>query len=365
MKRSRSPSPSVSRPPPAHRVNALWVGSPQDARSPSPVPRTSPLESSDLELAAYLLARQETGRPVQPHVKDLLIRANETKKDVLALMAYGRGNVKSDLNATQNQGFYRLRALRDIVSSQSSLGHNPDKVQMQDAALSAHLGSGNCGEFANVAAHVHAGRLDVGERLDTVYRKDRDHTWVMVHGVAAADGVVPTAIIDVWSEGPVMEPQDNRFIKDVSADPTIIHSIKGIQGPSLHDRFDEARQTPHASTLKRARTLIAANIRDDKQPPSGDVYEQPVASVCDQFALAARAAIQQPQCELTLRAKAAALARELKPSLRQADEAFTVEAILDIAVKFDQPRQRTLLPARGKNDSLSLRPDSELEAASF
>lgn len=162
-----------------------------------------------------------------------------------------------------------------------------------------------------------------------------------------------------------MEPQDNRFIKDVSADPTIIHSIKGIQGPSLHDRFDEARQTPHASTLKRARTLIAANIRDDKQPPSGDVYEQPVASVCDQFALAARAAIQQPQCELTLRAKAAALARELKPSLRQADEAFTVEAILDIAVKFDQPRQRTLLPARGKNDSLSLRPDSELEAASF
>lgn len=364
MKRTRSPSPNESL---ASRVRydlAVSAASLEAARRPSPAPQASALDQCDLELAAYLLVRQETGRPVRPKVKALLIKANETKKDVLAMMTYGRGNVKTDLEATQNQGLYRLRAQRHLVSSESSLGRDPDQVQLQDAALSAHFGTGNCGEFANVTAHVHAGRLGVGEHLDTVYRKDRDHTWVMVHGVAGDDGKVPTALLDVWSQGPVMEPQDNQFVVDTTSSPVILQTIDGHNGPSIHERFDEARQAPKASTIKRARALLAAHIRDGKQPPSQDVYERPIVSLCKQFSLAARAAVQKPQCELTLRAQAAALARELKPSLPQADETTTVEAILDIAVKFDQPRERPLPPLADRIDNLTLPQEAELAAAS-
>ncbi len=295
-----------------------------------------------MDLAAYLLARHTTGRPVDPHTKDLLKRANQSKKDVLSIMSYGRGNVTTDLRHTRNVGFHRLLAQRHLVKSTSSLGVDPTVTHMQDAALAAYAGCGNCGEFANVAAHVHAGRLLAGERVRQHSARDTDHSWIVVQGQPTQDGSVPQAIIEAWGDGPVVEVVDHAYTKN-AAPPDMVHGIVSTHGPALHRQFEQARQDPGVKAVKRFNALFVANARDQKQP-TGTVYA-PRPFVCQQFAQAAKTSIEGRQCELTLRAQAAALAREVVPSLSPARVESTVDAIFDLAVSLDAPRARSLAGA--------------------
>ena len=171
------------------------------ARVTQPSPAAC-LGTADQELAAYLLVRGLVGRPVSPPTTALLQRANETKKNVLSTLRYGRANVLTDLAATRNQGFHRLLAQRLVSGSASGLGERVAVTAARDAAVTAHLGSGNCGEFANVALHFHAGRLRDGEVVVTQKASDRDHSWVMLQGEPKPDGAPRHAIIDVLGGGP-------------------------------------------------------------------------------------------------------------------------------------------------------------------
>lgn len=328
----RQPSTDqVTRRPNASRLE----GSTSETSAPSP------LDTQDLELAAYLLARQVTGRPVDPATKALLKRANESKKEVLSMMTYGRGNVDTDLQATNNEGFHRLLAQRRVVGSISSLGEDPKITNVRDAALSAHVGSGNCGEFANVTSHVHAGRMHQRERLEMQYSENRDHSWVMVHGEPGPNGSRPRAIIDVWGEGPVIEPVDSRYLADPESTPETVHNISGVEAPELNRQFESIRRDPGCSTAKRLRALVHANAQAQKEPDPYELYS-PVPFVSSQLCAAAGRAIGGRQTESTLRAEAAKLARELVPSLPREQETSVVDAIFVHAVSLDAPRARTL-----------------------
>jgi hypothetical protein len=314
------------------------------------------MDAQDLELAGYLLARKVTGRPVDPSTKALLKRANESKKQVLSMMTYGRGNVETDLKATNNEGFHRVLAQRRVVGSISSLGEDPKVTNARDAALSAHVGSGNCGEFANVTSHVHAGRMHESERLEMQYSENRDHSWVMVHGVPGPDGSRPRAIIDVWGEGPVIEPADSRYLADPESTPETVHNISGVEAPELNRQFESIRRNPGFSTAKRLQALVHANAQARKEPDMDEVYS-PVPFVSNQLCAAAKRAIGGRQMESTLRAEAAKLARELVPSLPWEQEASVVDAIFVRAVSLDAPRPRQLGAASAKHT----RPDTNGE----
>ena len=344
----REGSATIAGPGPAMQQSHNSLGVPTAAGQPAAVadaptsqwPRSGALGIPDQELAAYLLVRGLQDRPVSPPTMALLQRANETKKEVLSTMRYGRANVSTDLEATRNQGFHRLLAQRHVSGSTSSLGEAAHISSARDAALSAYVGSGNCGEFANVAAHTHAGRLLDGEKLVMQKASDCDHSWVMLQGATRPDGTPRQVIIDVWGEGPVIEPADGEFIANAASPALTVHSIDSKAAPALSRQFTETAHDPGERAINRLGSLAEANARNKKQPASG-VYE-PVPIVSHQFQQAAHAAIEGHQNELPLRAQAAALARQLAPSLSKRDENSAVDAILNIAGDLHSPRSRQL-----------------------
>lgn len=308
----------------------------------------------DLQQAAYVLARQVTGRPLSAPTQALMQRANESRKEVLALMPYGRSNVTTDLEATQRQGFHRLLAQRHVMGNISSLGDPPALTHARDAALSAYAGSGNCGEFANVAAHVHARRLQEGERLTVQKAHDFDHSWVTVEGRASPGGTVPRAVLDVWADGPVVAPADDRFIAGAAQPPLTLHCITHAEAELARQRFDALRQDPGARTIRQIEGLTQAHARNDRQP-TGTVYA-PMPVVSDAFCTAVRSALATQGHDAALRQTATGLAAELAGASAE-HQAAAADRILDLAAHLDRAQARRLDAPGHKRRRTSPDPD--------
>ena len=328
-------------------------------------------DPADLQLAAYLLARERTGRPVQPRAKDLLLRANETKKEVLQLMPFGRANVASDQAITGNAGLHRVLALRHAITSYSSLGEHPSVTAARDAALSAFAGGGNCSEFANVAAHAHAGRLQEGERLQARASERLDHKWIELQGAESSDGLRAAAIIDAWGEGPVVEPVDNTFAAagtQDGVDPPELNdhnvleafaefwapgddmptdaagNIDSADAAAVHQQFQALRQDPGPAITRRFERLVEAHARKDTGP-TGRVYLEPIPFVSTVLCQSAREAIEGQHDQPGLRRQAANFALEVVPSLTEQQAASAVDTILTYAENLRAAVARPLVAA--------------------
>jgi hypothetical protein len=261
--------------------------------------RTSPAavqtHHADIELAAYVLARAVTDRPLTSAQLEGLKRANESKKEVLEIMQYGRSNVESDVRATDNEAVNRLRALRKVIRSQPSVGQSALQSNMSSAAATALAGTGCCDEFANLSLYVHAGRLRDGEQATLQFVDDKiDHAWVTHRGVPDEQGAVPTAVLDFWGDGPVIDVADSIF---ESGDEGTVQTrdggrIDGSVGAQWRDSFDEWRDPEQAGnkTERRLKNQMLAETRNPMPVPEGDLFG-PTPIVCPTFAEEARAAI--------------------------------------------------------------------------
>jgi hypothetical protein len=302
-------------------------------------------DPADLELAAYLLARQASGREVPASTRELLVRANESRKEVLRLMDLGRANVAQDLDATRRRGFHGLLAQRRVSGEFSSLGQAPAEIQARDAALSARVRSGNCGEFAKVAAHVHAARLQTGERLEIQASRERDHSWVMVQGPPSPGGSVPRAILDPWTDGPAVDPADHRFTVGAATSPRTLHGIDDTEAPHAHARFEAMRHDPGARAARQLELLTTAARNADRKPPDRIWQATPV--LAPEFCATAQRAIESRRDDPSLRAWATALVGELaSASPGQAEAA--ADAVIDMATRLDVVRARSLAQPAGK-----------------
>ncbi len=302
------------------------------------------LKRSDLELAGYLTARAAIGQPVRPPARQLLARVNESRKDVLELMRFGRSNVAPDLAATDNAGQRRRRAHRVVTGGMASVEATGHRSFAVAAGMAAYVGTGNCGEFANVSAHVHAKRLEPGEHLvierlaepvhgGTASAAERqqppplpagDHSWLRVQGAAAADG--SSAILDAWGDGPPIEPRDGEF---ANRDRTAVETVRTIAHASADEanrEFQSNLNGPPPSAVRRLNAVINAPARRDAAPET--IYAAtPIVS--QSFAQAAALAVAQRRQDPALRAIAADAAQRIGASDAQA--AAAVPAILDIA----------------------------------
>ena len=346
-------SENAAPPPPSPRVPPRGDTSASQAAALSGAPQRP--QTPDLELAGYLLARQITGRPVPAPTVALLQRANESKKEVLQLMQYGRANVSTDLQATNNEGFHRLLAQRHVIGSTSSLGQAPAHTFAHDAALAARAGSGNCGEFAFVAAHVHAGRLQAGESLTVEKAPDFDHSWVAVKGRASPGGTVPRVVIDVWGDGPVIDVNDGTFTAPANDTPLVEHTIHHADAATANQRFESLRVNLGERTERRLDLMISANKRDERKP-TGTVYE-PMPIVDSTFCADARHALQNEADQAQFRQAAATLGRETTALANGPDEA-AVERIIDFAANLDVPHDRHLAAPPAKRQRTT--PDEDL-----
>ena len=311
-------------------------------------------QTPDLELAGYLLAREITGRPVGTPTRELLQRANESKKEVLQLMPYGRGNVTTDLEATGNIGFHRLAAVRYLAGSASSLGQPPQRTLATNAGMAVYAGGGNCGEFASVAAHVHAKRMHPGER--SVVQgggSDFDHSWVVLSGRASPGGTTPRVVLDVWGEGPVVDAHDGHFTSPTRGEPLTVQTIDHANATAAHGAFIAATE-PNEGTKRRLAKFIDAQAQRQVEP-KGTIYA-PTPIVAPAFCQEARAAVQARQDDPQLRQAAAALVRQVAPQVDQlppADEAATVQRVIDHAAQLDAPRARHLIAPTAKRQRTS------------
>lgn len=322
---------------------------------------TRPLDTPELELASYLLARRVTGQPVVSDAQSLLRRAHQSRQDVLALMPHGRGNVQTDLDATANTGLHRVRALRDVVGSLSTLGAAQHQREMQAAALAARAGAGNCGEFANLALHVHAGRLQPGERLQ-MQRADADHAWAVVQGAAMPAGSRPAAVIDAWCDGPVIEPGDGAFSSGTASDVQNLHSIESTDAAQVHNNFNAARLQRDSTRARRLEAMIARHARDDL-PPTGTVYA-PTSVVAPKLADAAQQAIAAHPSPRGLRCEAVEAVLAARPSLPRAWAEAAAPTVIQMAGTLREPRGRALQLPPDLSADASVGADSSLGADS-
>jgi hypothetical protein len=324
-----------------------------------------PLGTPDLELASYLLARRVSGRPVQPEAQALLLRANHTRQEVLALLPYGRSNVSTDLQATAHAGLHRVLAQRQVFGGLSTLGTSEHQSQLQAAALAARAGSGNCGEFANVAVHEQAGRLQPGEAVQ-LQRADADHAWALLQGASSPGGTRTAAVIDAWGEGPVIEPADGVFSSGAAGPLQTLHEIDAGQGAELHSAFQQSRLQQDSTRARRLDTAIARHARDDL-PPTGHVYA-PTPIVRQEVADAARQAISAHPSPGGLQQAAVQAVLAARPSVPEALAEAAAPTVIQMARTLREPRERPLQqaptgpaaqPAAAASSSSSLGADSD------
>lgn len=357
--RTRSDSPARHDPSPttsggrATGENATALAAPQGpvlsgceagrvGHAPAPHGRPDRPTTPDLQFAGYLLARQVTGRPLATAAKVLLQGANVSKKRVLHEMEYGRANVTADLAVTGNAGYYRVLAQRHAVGSTSSLGESPLVTSARDAALAAHVGCGNCGEFALVAAHVHAARLQPGERLMINKAAVFDHSWVIIDGRASPGGSVPHAVLDLWADGPVIEPCDGAFTGPESEGSITLHTIGHDNAATASQQFERILCDPGPKVKQRLDNMIAAHTARAPEP-SGTIYD-PMPVVSEAFCDEARQAVQTMQVRgeaTNLNGDATALLREIAGTPEPGAEG---DALVQRVIDFAENLRKT--PAR-------------------
>ncbi len=310
---------------------------------------------ADLQQAAYIVAREATGRPLAPQAQALMWQANESRKEVFALMPYGRGNVTTDLAVTQNVGLHRVRARRLVEGALPSVGVPQSEVRIRTAGLTALAASGNCEEFANLAAHVHAARLQPGDRatVETLETEAINHAWVLVRSATPAGGEPgsgPAAVLDAWADGPVIDPADGRFSSGAARPTEPSHRIDGHEGPAVAAAFEHARN-PDLKGQGPRLERYAAGLASRGDDSTARIYAPtPVVSVA--FAQAAAEALGGVAPE-TLRASAIAamLGAPTPPTPEQAED--SVDAVLGLAAALRATHPREL---RGPDPAASGRP---------
>ncbi len=74
------------------------------------------------------------------------------------------------------------------------------------AAGAAHVGTGNCGEHAELSVVSHLDKLQPDQQLEVRYDFDVDHMWVR-EGPHGGDRSQPTIELDAWANGPAVQTQ--------------------------------------------------------------------------------------------------------------------------------------------------------------
>ena len=168
-------------------------------------PRLAPKETT---LAAYLFARAVDGRHVEGGDLKNLRKGNDTVLETREALAYGRGNVTTDMQASNHESSRRVAVAREITGR---LEQQHEDFGTPDAAAAAmFVAAGNCGEHALVATSLHVAKLGEAESAHHVTRKGVDHHWSEFHSGKSRDHDV---VIDAWAEGPAIFAPDGAYTR--------------------------------------------------------------------------------------------------------------------------------------------------------
>ncbi|MTV39567.1 hypothetical protein [Duganella radicis] len=158
----------------------------------------------DKQLASYLMGRRVVGREIEGEELARLRQANNVLQESREALHIGRGNVTTDIAATDGRSALTCSAARVVRKSKKL-----DELPMHRAAIAEIAGAGNCGEHSAVAAHKLAARLSENEEVHSVYNRAADHGWAEVR--TSPPDQRPAIVVDAWGEGPAIHAEDALF----------------------------------------------------------------------------------------------------------------------------------------------------------
>lgn len=202
--------------------------------------RQEQVAESEYPLQAYLQQRAVLGERVEGALLTRLRAAHASVTETRDLLALGRGNVTDDINASDNRSYEHLLGFRTYAGQ-----HGLDTKSY--AAAAVKFQAGNCGEFADVATHIHSGKLQPELQVSKVASKAVDHSW-SEESPKSGQAPLNDIILDAWAEGPAILRQDARF----AAYPENISTQYRYQDAKGFNRFQAAQSRLKVSVEKRS-----------------------------------------------------------------------------------------------------------------
>jgi hypothetical protein len=268
LKKSGSQTPLLQTPPVAlstlstasSTVDSSSGGSSPTRRASSPtgltprmpVAKRDPQQSftnGDIQLAAYVLARQVHNRPVPADELNLLQYANEAVQ--AAQRQLDHGNVTTDIHATNHLSTRLVEGVRAVFDK---LPQQPP--QDEKAGVFASVGAGNCWHFSRVGGNllnnlrIADGGLLPGEKIEFMSHALKDHAY-LIWSVTLQG---PEILLDPWSTSSAINVVDAQYVSSHQQEqklgpPHITQASSGAAqeafnkgltqtGPELQKRID-------------------------------------------------------------------------------------------------------------------------------
>jgi len=262
------------------------------------------LSDGERQLGGYLLGRQIVGRPVEGDALDQIKRANETVMSARQTLAHGRGNVHDDIQDSHGQSTVRAEAGRRV--GRAIPRDYADAVRDVAGAMIGQ--SGNCGDHADVATFLHAGKLQAGEQVCRVGSKTIDHGWAEQR--AKKPNRERERVMDPWGKGPSVCAVDGEFSQH-SANVAVAHHYDHAAGAAAHAEMD-ALQREQGRAMR-------ANLRKEMDALGPD-YRYPTKKTWAPTAVISRTFTQRVQQKMVEPPDAAKLAAPRAQRTRQANE---------------------------------------------
>ncbi|CAM3358795.1 Transglutaminase superfamily protein [Paracidovorax anthurii] len=243
--------------------------------SAGPGPRTVSPPVRDHSLQAYMTARAVDDRRLDEAETASLLQARASLDATRRALFRGRGNVSTDIEASQGDSTVRTAAGRWVGRSYLSKKYSvkvaiakfwPFKKTVKPeqgltaAAGAIAAGAGNCGEHAFVGALVHAPRLEAGQKLHVVGHAEVDHMWTEIRNPGDAPRDI---VIDAWGEGPVVFVEDAEFAADREKVRTsrVFDHDQGVQAGDTVTGWLENDGAGIGAFLAKAEEKIGPNYR--------------------------------------------------------------------------------------------------------
>jgi hypothetical protein len=138
----------------------------------------------NIQLAAYVVARQAVGRQVEASELEILKTATHILENAHRHMWHKRGNVRVDIEATNHLSTRMVEGVRAGVNEM--LKQQADRPSPSECTgVFAFFGAGNCSELASVAQHfllkhrLETGGLNPTERIEYHANKRIKHGWLV------------------------------------------------------------------------------------------------------------------------------------------------------------------------------------------
>jgi hypothetical protein len=193
----------------------------------------------------------------------LLKRGDEIKQGVRAKFPHGRANVRTDMEAIDNESTHLRVAAREV--SLKLLGTSPKKRWYANATARAELlGTGNCGEHMTVTVANAGPGLADGESLDMRSHRRQDHSWPEL------DSQGLRVNLDAWSDGPTIDVADGRYSRR-RKDSKVVFDFDRKAAQTFVESVNEQLETIAAGWLPRFRARYEE--RASNPAPCGSIWE--------------------------------------------------------------------------------------------